>query len=223
MLSRIIDHFNNTIMLYVINTYNKYRMIKQILDEDKLRSYSYKVFNNSELCLMYCSRKKITKETYEDYELFLQTRDFSKDKWIYDIIDGKKETDKVQYRDSNMLIVPSYIWNEKDDKLMYLLGIPTDKSIRSIRSLGPEHLELLKLMREQLYKHVKNKYGYNRDELKVFLHYSPSCYHLHIHVALVTNNLVNSSIEYSHLLDQVIENIELVPDYYKRVTLNVLK
>ena len=56
--------------------------------------------------------------------------------------------------------------------------------------------------------------------MKIYIHYNPSTYHLHIHFV---NNLfhnISSSVEYSHELNNVIFNLELDSDYYKKIVLN---
>lgn len=53
----------------------------------------------------------------------------------------------------------------------------------------------------------------------MFFHYTPSTFQLHIHFTNINNNSINSSVEYSHELGQVIFNLELDSDYYKKINL----
>jgi len=155
------------------------------------------------------------KDTYEEYLEVIITRDISKDLWIYNIIDGRSEQERVLYQDTEIIILPNYTWNCIDNKKMYLLTMPKDKSIRCLRSLDSSHLPLLKKMKDKTLEIIKDMYNFNENEIKMFIHYPPSTYHLHIHFTLVSNTDVNSSVEYSHELSNVIFNIGLNSDYYK--------
>jgi len=57
------------------------------------------------------------------------------------------------------------------------------------------------------------------QELRVFIHYQPSFYHLHVHFTHIKAEHGGFQAERAHMLSTVIENIRLVPDYYSRVTL----
>lgn len=162
----------------------------------------------------------IVKETYQQYIDKLPTRDTKKDKWIYNIIDGVSEAEKVIYRDESVIIIPNYTWDEKDVKVLHVLAIPTDKSLRSIRELNMSHISLLEHCKKTTLKIIKERYLVDEERLKMFFHYTPSTYHLHIHFATITNKKCNSSIEYSHDLSTVIFNLSINTDYYKLVVLN---
>ena len=117
--------------------------------------------NNLEGELIICSDiskvdefcKKVVRETYLEYLDFISKRDFKKEQWVYNILDGIAEQDKILYRDEQIVIAPNYTWanangnangnsngngNENaisntDLTRMYLLVFPTNKSIHSIR------------------------------------------------------------------------------------------
>ena len=114
-----------------------------------------------------------------------------------------------------VIIIPDYKWNTSDKVKLHLLAIPTDKSIRSIRSLSNDHVDLLKHMQAKITEISQSLYGVKSSELKMYFHYSPSTYHLHIHVATTKNSDINSSVEYSHELSRVIFNLQNMSDYYK--------
>ena len=62
--------------------------------------------------------------------------------------------------------------------------------------------------------------GFDSDIIKSFVHYSPTTYHLHIHWVLISNNSVNSSVEYSHSLSSILTNITTKFNYYQTVVLD---
>lgn len=164
--------------------------------------------------------KKLVKETYSDYLKHLHERDPKKDKWIYNIIDGSSEQDSILYRDEHCIVIPTYTWDGKNIDKMHVLCMPTNTELRSIRSLNSSHISLLEHMKVKTIEIIKNTYGLDENCVKMFFHYEPSTYHLHIHFVNILNYEARSSVEYSHDLDIVIFNLSICDDYYKRVALN---
>jgi len=69
---------------------------------------------------------------------------------------------------------------------------------------------------------IKEKYSVSSSKLRIFLHYQPSSYHLHVHFTHLAFNAPGSSVERGHLLTDVIDNIELIGDYYIKKTLSFI-
>jgi m7GpppX diphosphatase len=166
------------------------------------------------------SSKTMKKETYEEYIKSLELRDPKKDEWIYNIIDGTAEQDKIIYKDDQCIVIPTYIWDETNIEKMHVLCLPIDKTIRSIRSLEVNHIPLLEHMKKVSLKIIEEKYNLTSHDIKMFFHYEPSTYHLHIHFVNISYRDCGSSVEYSHELDSVIFNLSLDSDYYKKICLN---
>jgi m7GpppX diphosphatase len=170
-------------------------------------------------------KEKVTKqycnETYDDYLNLLAQRDADKDRWVYNILDGTAEQDNIIYKDDHLIVIPNYTWNGIDKDKMHILVFATDKSLRSIRSLRGDHVQLLQHMKDVATKVIMEKYGHSGDILKMFFHYIPSTYHLHLHVVLASNRECNSSVEYSHELSSVIYNLTIKTDYYQEIVLRV--
>lgn len=162
----------------------------------------------------------IIEETYEEYLKYLDSHDTSRDKWIYNIIDGIAEQDKILYQDEDIIIIPNYSWAEKNLEELHILTIPKDKSLRTIRSLTGKNIPLLKKIKQKTCEIIKEKYNIGSNLLKMFCHYSPSTYHLHVHFAKVSNKNINSSVECSHDLSGIINNLTINSEYYKLVTIN---
>lgn len=163
--------------------------------------------------------KKIHKETYEEYLDFISNRDIEKDRWIYNIIDGLYEQESIIYRDNTFIIIPTYEWNTDINKL-HILSIPIDKKYRTLRDLRKKDIPLLKYMKKNTLIKINELYKLTENDLKIFIHYTPSTYHLHIHYVNINYKECNSSIEYSHELDNVIFNLQLDDEYYKKILLN---
>lgn len=176
--------------------------------------------------------KKIVKESYQDYKEFISQRNFVKEQWVYNILDGLAEQEQILYKDDKIMILPNYMWkynqynqNDSNDtntdlSQMYLLTFPTDKSIHSLRDLNETHIELLEHIQTKTLQIIKDTFGFDSDIIKSFVHYSPSTYHFHVHWILISNTNVNSSVEYSHSLSNIITNIKIKNDYYQRVILD---
>jgi m7GpppX diphosphatase len=166
------------------------------------------------------TEKKLVRETYEEYLISLQKRDPNKDKWIYNIVDGSSEQEQILYRDESCIVIPTYMWDSVNIDKLHILCLPTDVTLRSIRSLTAEHIELLEHMKKVTLETIKNKYGLDECYLKMFFHYEPSTYHLHIHFVNTAYHESRSSVEYSHELNNVIFNLSLYSQYYKVAILN---
>lgn len=178
----------------------------------------------NDLTKMKIYNKKVSKETYQEYLNKIATRDPAKDQWVYNILDGVSEQSDIIYQDDLCICIPSYTWSGKSDATdltkLHILCIPRDKSLRCIRSLDSTHISLLTHMKAKSVEIIKEKYGLEMPDLKMFFHYDPSTYHLHIHFVNVEHTETNSSVEYSHDLDLVIFNLGLESDYYKKINLN---
>ncbi len=164
--------------------------------------------------------KKIVRETYPDYLKHISKRDIEKDRWIYNIIDGTSEQDSILYRDELCIVIPTYIWDGKTAEKMHLLCLPTDTSLRSIRSLTSTHIPLLEHMKQVTLNVIKTNYDIDEHYVKMFFHYEPSTYHLHIHFVNVAHHEARSSVEYSHELNNVMFNLSIRSDYYQQAVLN---
>lgn len=174
----------------------------------------------NDVSLMRRSEKRIRRESYDDYLRYINNRDPKKDQWIYNIIDGLSEQDDILYRDDQCIVIPTYVWDGKSVDKLHILCLPTDVNLRCIRSLNSSHINLLEHMKSETIKVIKNKYGLDENQLKMFFHYEPSTYHLHIHFVNVANHDARSSVEYSHDLHSVLFNLSICSTYYQQAILN---
>jgi len=165
----------------------------------------------------------IKEEKYEEYINFISKYDNNKDRWIYNIIDGITEQEEILHNDNLCIIIPNYTWDRKSKNELYLLGIVKDKEIRCIRSLDSSHIDILLYIKKVGLYIIESNYNIKEDKIKIFIHYPPSTYQLHIHFATLDNKNVNSSVEYSHDLDNIIFNLSICNDYYKRIRLRYLE
>jgi m7GpppX diphosphatase len=194
--------------------------------ENKNKNYiiDNTVTNDSDTISYFKARYKRTtvSESFDEYYEKKIKISTAKSKWIHDIIDGISEQDSILFADDQFILIPTYKWNHNDIIKMHLLGIVKDNTITSIRDLRKIHIPLLKHIRDVSYDHIEKYYGFKSDKLKVYFHYPPSAWLLHIHFVLIENTDSTSSVEYSYDLTQVLFNLEIDSDYYKKIQLNVL-
>ena len=169
-------------------------------------------------------KQRVKKLVQEDYKTYLQTlekRDTKKDIWIYNIIDGISEQESILYRDEKCIVFINYFWDGKDIDKLQLLCMPIDRNLRAIRSLDASHISLLEHMKSVTLQVIREKYGLEEGFIKMYFHYEPSTYHLHIHFVNTASCHLHSSVEYSHELKSVIFNLKMKTDYYKIIKLNI--
>ncbi|CAG9824392.1 unnamed protein product [Phaedon cochleariae] len=142
--------------------------------------------------------------------------------WVYNILEHKSETERIVYEDpdpeTGFILVPDLKWSGEVDTL-YLLAIVNKHHIKSLRDLTQEHLPLLQNIRDKGIEAIKTKYSLDASQLRIYLHYQPSFYHLHIHFCCLKHEAPGILAEKAHLLSNVISNIELLSDYYQKVTI----
>ena len=166
------------------------------------------------------NKKRIITETYQEYLSFIDKYDMEKDRWIYNIIYGKSEQESILYADDKCIVIPTYVWDSKNIDKLHILCLPTDITIRCIRSLTNQHIDLLEHMKKQTIDTIQKFYTLDETRLKIFIHYEPSTYHFHIHFVNIDLIHVNSSVEYSHELNYVLFNLSICPNYYQQIVLH---
>jgi m7GpppX diphosphatase len=100
----------------------------------------------------------------------------SRTQWVYNILNGISEQSSILYSCSDFLILPDMKWDLHTLNALYLVAIvqTKHKNIRSIRDLRVEHIPLLKSIKKEASKVVKDKWGIGPLGLRLFVHYQPS-------------------------------------------------
>ncbi|XP_054752488.2 m7GpppX diphosphatase-like isoform X1 [Lytechinus pictus] len=144
-------------------------------------------------------------------------------KWVYNILEKKAESERIVFEDADpeigFVMLPDMKWDEKQTNNLYLIVIIHQRGIKSLRDLTASHLPLLRNIQEKCLNCIQDKYGIPADELRAYLHYQPSYYHLHVHFTHLKFDAPGTNVGRAHLLSSVIENIELISDYYQRKSL----
>jgi hypothetical protein len=163
--------------------------------------------------------KTFISETYEEYlakKVSIEDRTLT---WIYNIIEGKKETERIIHDEQDFMIIPSFHWNQLTDPLqdIHLMAIVKDKTLMSIRDLRQSHIPLLTLIRTIGLNAIETKYGLTADMVQITIHYPPSTFLLHVHFNHINAKHAGTSINICYRLDDIIKNLELCDTYYHGV------
>lgn len=171
----------------------------------------------------------VVRETPEIYKEvvapFIETQKGDRIQWVHNILFHGKESESVLYHDKDpqngFVLLPDMKWDRISMDALYLMAIVQRTDISSVRDLNSSHIDFLKSLQVRVKRLANETYGVAEDELRVFIHYQPSYYHFHIHVVRVTHPGLGDGINAGRaiLLDDVIENIQLVSDYYQQRTL----
>mmetsp|Transcript_21693 Transcript_21693/g.39132 ORF Transcript_21693/g.39132 Transcript_21693/m.39132 type:complete len:419 (+) Transcript_21693:212-1468(+) len=157
--------------------------------------------------------------------------------WIKNVIEVKKEKERLLVNHDEFVInvdtkwrshppaqtTPREEWyNHPSTSDLYCLGIVKTNGITCLRDLRKEHVNMLKEMENEGLNAIKTVYGVQRDQIRVFIHYQPQFYHFHVHFTRLENEF-GCSVERSHLMSDVIQNLEDSEYYCKRVITYKLK
>lgn len=165
-------------------------------------------------------------ETGKDYLSitlpFLESEQFST-QWIYNILDHKKETDRIVFEDpdeeNGFILLPDMKWDGQQLTDLYLSAIVRRRDIKSIRDLRQDHLPLLYNILNKGTSEIAKKYNIPRSQLVMYFHYQPSYYHLHVHFTHVSYEAPGRCVSGAHVLQTVIDCIERNGDHFSKCTL----
>ena len=198
--------------------------MEQIKNQKQIKNNVKDIKDINEVKYELCNNKKgpsrIIKETYNEYLNYISKRDKEKDRWIYNIIDGITEQENIMFRDEFSITMPTYTWDTTNVDKLHVLCIPIDKTIRTIRELTRDHFFLLKHMKKITLDKIEEVFGLKEENLKIFFHYKPSTFHLHLHFVNTKHKDIGLLMEYSHELDSVLFNLQMDDNYYKNIRLN---
>lgn len=169
-------------------------------------------------------------ETPHMYQLvtrpWIESLPASKTTWVQNILQGISETESVLYSDpdpkTGFVILPDMKWDRRTLSSLYLMAIVRDGSLVTLRDLTKQHVPLLRKIQQAGQKVAHEVYGLSESTdstspLRCFVHYMPTYFHLHVH--MLSANFVShpgSLVGQAHLLDDVIDLLELGVDFRQR-------
>lgn len=167
-------------------------------------------------------------ETKEAYRMitkpFIDSIPAENIEWVYNILDHKSETERILYEDTHprtgFILLPDFKWSDPAKlESLYCLAIVHDRSLRSLRDLTGANLKLLRNVRNASLEILNKKFGVNASSIRMYLHYQPTYYHLHVHFSHVKMTQGTFSGK-AVLLEDVIFNLSVNSDHYKNATLS---
>jgi m7GpppX diphosphatase len=168
--------------------------------------------------------KTMIDETMEYYNTITLPTALKTDKqWIYEILDNGAEKERIIYEDLDFLLIQDMKWSGVNINDIHILAIIRRKDILSIRDLDETNVDLIEKIDMISKTEISLKYNIPIEEIRSCFHYYPSFWHLHIHFDTYGQAGASDTIDFCRPLHDVVQNIKLCPDYYKRVTLKVIK
>ena len=145
-------------------------------------------------------------------------------KWIYNILDEDAEAEKTFFKDKDkstgFTLCLDLDAGSDVKETFHCLALVERRDVLSIRDLNASHLPLLRKLAGKGLDEVSRRFEVPKEEIRAYFHYHPSFYHLHLHYSHVELLEYGVTTERAHLISDVIQNIEMVGDYYQRVTLD---
>ena len=161
-----------------------------------------------------CTETHVKKYSKQGVRFVTETPDIYRDKirpymqskreqgrlnWVFNILDGKTEVEDVIFRTQpwdvegqaeedkdGFLLLPDLNWDRKTMDALHLLALVERRDLWSLRDLRKKHVGWLRRMREHLVDATVATYPtIERDQLKLYVHYQPTYYHLHVHIVHV--------------------------------------
>lgn len=145
---------------------------------------------------------------------------------MFNILDHKSETERHVFEDpdatNGFILLPDMKWDSRVVDNLYLLAICHRKNIRSLRDLDASHVPMLESIRDRSLDAIEKKFGVRKSQVRVYVHYPPSFYHLHVHFCHIKFQPPGMP-ERNYSLNNVIENLKIDSDYYKqKATLEII-
>ncbi|RDA90446.1 hypothetical protein CP533_3944 [Ophiocordyceps camponoti-saundersi (nom. inval.)] len=141
--------------------------------------------------------------------------------WVYNILQGLTEVEDVIYRtpppgpdeavqDEGFVLLPDLNWDRATIEALHLLALVERRDMWSLRDLRKKHVPWLQHMRRSLVAATVSRFpSLEPDQLKLYFHYQPTYYHLHIHIVHVALDAGPSQATGKAVgLDAVIETLQ---------------
>ncbi|KAI9902626.1 hypothetical protein N3K66_001978 [Trichothecium roseum] len=103
--------------------------------------------------------------------------------------DGDDDDDDDEKK-QGFLLLPDLNWDRKTIEALHLLALVERRDLWSLRDLKKKHVPWLRAMRDRLVDATVATYRQHAsalepDQLKLYVHYQPTYYHLHVHIVHV--------------------------------------
>ena len=178
-----------------------------------------------------------TPETYrgKEMEKYMHEQRHRNDRqWVSNVIQGLQETEHVKVRNADFVILPdlapepckkpphmAYISKRAPQVQLNWLVLFTSQTLRTIRDLRGEHVELLQRVKDECMAAVQKEYEFMSRDIMIFANYPPSVFSLHFHVCCPFKAAAPFDAFRMHTLESIIHNLKVDSDYYTKYSLHV--
>lgn len=155
---------------------------------------------------------------------FIETQRGPQIQWVENILTHKAEAERIVVEDpdplNGFIVIPDLKWDRQTMSALNLMAIVHATDIASIRDLKHKHIPLLENIRNKVLTEVPKQFSVDKNQLKMFVHYLPSYYHLHVHILHVDHETGDgSAVGRAILLDDVIDRLRNSPDGLENVNI----
>ncbi len=153
--------------------------------------------------------------------------------WVKNVVDGTKEAERLIHDADDFIVNVDTKWRSHPDPNttpreewlhhsstadLYCLGIFKADGVACMRDLRVEHVPTLKSMVNEGISAIERTYGIPRDQIRCYCHYQPQFMHFHVHYTRLENE-IGCQVERGHLISDIIQNLEMDPEYYSKRTI----
>eukprot|EP00455_Lapot_gusevi_P047296 TRINITY_DN6370_c0_g1_i4.p1 TRINITY_DN6370_c0_g1~~TRINITY_DN6370_c0_g1_i4.p1 ORF type:complete len:172 (-),score=48.78 TRINITY_DN6370_c0_g1_i4:90-605(-) len=110
---------------------------------------------------------------------------------------------------TGFVLLPDPDTNDGNINSLHCLALSMARDLGSVRDLTAAHLPLLRNIQQKGLETIQQKYGLSAAAVRVYVHYPPSYYHLHVHFS--HNSVIDESVVAGRaiLLNDVIDMLEI--------------
>jgi hypothetical protein len=152
--------------------------------------------------------------------------------WVGEVVQSSRESEFVKLRTEDFVLLPDINCNRRvckpaarpgrgrvgaeppPPRRFNWLAIVTDPSIRCIRDLRGEHVQMLERLQGQCVRAIQREYDVSEGDIMVFANYPPSVYRLHFHLCAPFFKPSAYDAFRMHPLSAIINNLRINGDYY---------
>ncbi|MEQ2171650.1 hypothetical protein GOODEAATRI_013044 [Goodea atripinnis] len=121
----------------------------------------------------------------------------------------------LPYIQEQSLSLQASVLNLPSSLFRFTVGSKSNELISDLKQFSTKTL-MVSLIQEA----ILQRYNLPASKLRVYLHYQPSYYHLHVHFTKLGYDAPGCGVERAHLLSDVIQNLQTDPQFYKSRTLH---